>query len=91
MKNAGATVAYNDFLACDRFEREEELARINLPCLILCGSEDKLTPPKLSKALNDAIKGSIMKILPGAGHMVMIERHRELNEAVREFILEIGP
>ncbi|MDP6178560.1 MAG: alpha/beta hydrolase [Desulfatiglandales bacterium] len=87
MKHAGSTVVHNDFLACNRFDRQEGLAQIDLPCLILCGSEDKLTPPKLSKALNQGINGSTLKILQGAGHMIMIERHRELDKAVQDFIL----
>jgi pimeloyl-ACP methyl ester carboxylesterase len=91
MKHTGSTVVHNDFLACDRFDRQEGLAQIDLPCLILCGREDKLTPPKLSKALNQGINGSTLKILQGAGHMIMIERHRELNEAVQDFIRGIHP
>lgn len=87
MKAAGSTAVYNDFLACDQFDSRKDLARINLPCLIICGAEDKLTPPKLSKALNEGVKGSIFKLVPDAGHMVMIEAHGELGGSVREFIL----
>lgn len=87
MKEAGGPVVYNDFLACDQFDGSEGLTHINLPCLILCGSEDKLTPPELSEALNESIKGSILKIVPDAGHMVMVERPRAVNERVQEFIL----
>ncbi len=87
MKETGSKVVYNDFLACDEFDNGEGLIHINLPCLILCGSLDKLTPPKLSKALNEGIKGSILRIVPDAGHIVMIERHTELNESVRAFVL----
>lgn len=91
MKEAGGSVVYNDFLACDQFDGKRGLTHMNVPCLILCGSEDKLTPPELSEALNEAIKGSILKIVPDAGHMVMIERPRELNEGVQEFILGTRP
>lgn len=89
MKASGSRVVYNDFLACDRFDRRQSLAQIHLPCLVLCGSEDKLTLPKLSEALKEGIEGSELKVVPHAGHTVMIERYQEMNEAVREFVLGI--
>jgi len=89
MIGAGSRVVYNDFLACDRFNSQEELAQIHLPCLVLCGREDKLTPPELSEALEEAIEGGMLRIVADAGHMVMIERYREVSEAVQEFILGI--
>lgn len=89
MKASGSKVVYNDFLACDRFDTRQELAQIHLPCLVLCGREDKLAPTKLSEALRKGIEGSVLKMVPHAGHMVMIERYREMNQAVQEFILGI--
>ena len=89
MKAPGSKVVYNDFLACDRFDRRQALSQIHLPCLVLCGSEDKLTPPKLSETLKEGIEGSVLKVVPHAGHTVMIERYQEINEAVQEFVLGI--
>ena len=86
MISTGSNVVYNDFLACDRFDSRQVLAQIHLPCLVLCGDKDKLTPPRLSEALKESIEGSILKIIPGAGHMVMIERYGEMNEAVQDFV-----
>ena len=89
MKASGSRVVYNDFLVCDRFDTRQELAQIHLPCLVLCGSEDRLAPPKLSEALRKGIEGSVLRMVPHAGHMVMIERYKEMNQAVQEFILGI--
>lgn len=87
MKAAGGEVVYKDFCACDRFDVRDQIGAITLPALILCGSEDKLTPPSLSKKLHEAIPGSRMEIIPGAGHMVMIEKHRAFNDHVLDFVL----
>ena len=87
MKEAGSSVVYGDFSACNRFDVRNEVGGIKLPCLILCGDEDKLTPPSLSKKLHEAIDGSRLRILPAAGHMVMIENHRAFNDYVLDFIL----
>jgi pimeloyl-ACP methyl ester carboxylesterase len=86
MKASGSSVVYKDFVACDRFDSRQELAQIHLPCLVLCGGKDNLTPLKLSEALKESIEGSILKMIPDAGHMVMIERYLEMNEAVQDFV-----
>jgi len=87
MKKAGSSVVYGDFSACNRFDVRNEVGAIKLPCLILCGAEDKLTPPSLSKKLHESIEGSRLEILPAAGHMVMIENHKAFNDCVLDFIL----
>ncbi len=87
MKEAGSSVVYGDFSACNRFDVRNEVGAIKLPCLILCGDEDKLTPPALSKKLNESIEGSRLEIVPSAGHMVMIENYKAFNDCVLDFIL----
>jgi len=67
MKEAGSSVVYGDFLACNRFDVRNEVGAIKLPCLILCGDQDKLAPPSLSKKLNESIEGSRLEIVPDAG------------------------
>jgi len=79
-------VLYGDFLACDRFDTMNEVARIDLPTLILCGEEDQLSPVKYSEFLHRRIRGSRMNILPNAGHMVMMESPQAFNEKIGEFI-----
>jgi len=79
-------VLYGDFLACDRFDIMNEVEKIDLPTLVLCGEEDQLTPVKYSEFLHSHIKYSKIEILPNAGHMVMIESPQAFNEKIREFI-----
>ena len=83
-------ILYGDFLACDRFDLMNEVEKINLPTLIICGNEDELTPVKYSQFLHSRMKGSRLEILPGAGHMVMMESGGAFNEKVGEFITR-GP
>jgi len=79
-------ILYGDFLACDRFDLMKEVEKIDLPTLVLCGDEDKLTPVKYSQFLQSRIKGSKLEILPHAGHMVMIESAGAFNKKIGEFI-----
>ncbi len=81
-------VLYGDFLACDRFNVMDEVEKIALPTLIICGEDDQLTTPKYSQFLHDRIRGSRLQVIPNAGHMVMMESPDAFNERVRKFILE---
>ena len=83
-------VLYGDFLACDRFDRMNEVGKIVLPTLILCGDDDQLTPVKYSQFLNSRIEGSKLEVLSNAGHMVMMEAAQPFNERVREFIEDLS-
>jgi pimeloyl-ACP methyl ester carboxylesterase len=89
MKEAGPKVVHDDFLACDRFDRRKDLEKIDLPCLIICGEKDMLTPPSLSKGLHESIRGSMLKILPSVGHFAMIENYKAFNQSIRDFILAV--
>ncbi len=84
----GADVIYRDFRACDRFDIMDSVGSLKTPTLIVCGSNDSLTPPKYSRYLNRAIQGSRLVLVPYAGHMVMIEKPQEVNRAIREFVSE---
>jgi pimeloyl-ACP methyl ester carboxylesterase len=79
-------ILFGDFLACDRFDIMNEVEKINLPTLILCGEEDELTPVKYSQFLQNRIKASKLEVLPHAGHMVMMESAKTFNEKIGEFI-----
>lgn len=79
-------VVYNDFLACDRFDAMDSVASLAVPTLILCGTEDRLTPPKYSSYLNQAIPASTLVLVKGAGHMAMMERPGRVNKAIEGFV-----
>ncbi len=81
-------VLYGDFLACDRFDLMNQVEKITLPTLVLCGEDDQLAPVKYSQFLSSRIKGSKLKVLPNAGHMAMLEAPQAFNESIKEFILE---
>ncbi len=85
-KETRPTVLHGDFLACNDFNAGERLAEIKQPTMILCGTEDKMTPFKYSQALHEEIAGSKLVEIEGAGHMVMLEKSREVAEALEDFI-----
>jgi pimeloyl-ACP methyl ester carboxylesterase len=86
---ANPKVVYGDFEACDKFDMMDQVSNIRVKTLIICGSDDLLTPVKYSKYLNDKIPGSILKIIEGSGHMVMIEKPEEFNSILNDFIYSL--
>nr|WP_280842907.1 alpha/beta fold hydrolase [Pararoseomonas baculiformis] len=47
--------------------------RIAAPTLILVGSEDRVNPPDVSRALADAIPGAALQVQEGVGHLAKLE------------------
>lgn len=86
MMKCTAEVIYSDFYACDRFNAMNDLNRINTASLIICGTEDLLTPPKYSMYLKENIKGSELILVKDTGHMVMMEKPNEVNKAIIKFL-----
>ena len=86
MMKCRAEVIYRDFSACDHFNATNALNTINTPALIVCGTDDILTPPKYSRYLHESIKGSELVLIKDAGHMVMLEKPEEVNKAILKFV-----
>jgi pimeloyl-ACP methyl ester carboxylesterase len=51
----------------------EAAARIRCPTLFLLGAEDRMTPAAKGKAFAEHLAGARVTVLPGVGHMMMIE------------------
>ena len=85
MAAANIEALYNDLVACDKMDLTDKVKKVNLPSLIMCGEEDKMTPPQLSQDIAANIKGSKTCFIKGAGHMVMMERPEEFNNALITF------
>ncbi|KXH70980.1 MAG: hypothetical protein AM326_12120 [Candidatus Thorarchaeota archaeon SMTZ-45] len=79
-----------DFELCDKFDIMEEVKGIKKPTLILVGEGDVMTPVKYSQYLKDKIEGSIMQVIEGAGHSVMLEQFGVFNELVANWVKRIN-
>ncbi|MBD8892773.1 3-oxoadipate enol-lactonase [Roseibium litorale] len=66
----------------------EETAKLTLPVLALCGTEDGATPPELVEATAKLIKGARYVPIQGAGHLPCIEAPDALVQALTDFLKE---
>jgi pimeloyl-ACP methyl ester carboxylesterase len=51
--------------------RDEELAALDLPALLIWGEDDPFIPVEVAERLNDLLPGSTLALLPGCSHFVM--------------------
>ncbi|HRJ58956.1 MAG TPA: alpha/beta hydrolase [Anaerolineales bacterium] len=75
-----------DFTACNQFDVTDQLSRIQVPTLILCGAEDRMTPLKLSQTLKDRIPNSELHILEKTGHMLTLEQPETIASLLGDFL-----
>jgi pimeloyl-ACP methyl ester carboxylesterase len=77
---------HSDLAACDAFDVMARVGELRLPALVVCGTDDRLTPPKYAAFLAERIAGARLVLVPGAGHLVMLERPDEVAAALADFL-----
>lgn len=56
------------------------------PVLVLCGDEDRTTPPEQSARVAEGLQGARLELLPGTGHYPFADALEPTVHAVREFL-----
>lgn len=74
-----------DFVACNQFDVMAQISQIQLPCLIVVGTLDVLTPEKYSQYLHDQIKDSELVLVKDTGHLLPWEASEHFNQMIAEF------
>jgi pimeloyl-ACP methyl ester carboxylesterase len=74
-------------LAHDKTEALQILGRV--PVTVVAGEQDRLIPPRLGAEIATAIPGCRMAMVPGAGHLVMLERPDVVNDAILGLLAEV--
>ncbi len=87
MLDVAPQTIHDDFAACNTFDVMERLGEIHCPTLVICGTEDHLTPPKYAQYLADRIAGAELRPIEGAGHMVMIEKPDRVAELIQSALV----
>jgi pimeloyl-ACP methyl ester carboxylesterase len=87
--DAGPAVQLNDSLCCDKFDIMDRVYQIRVPTLIICGSEDQMTPPKYSSYLASKIEGAKLVIIDGGTHLAFAETPEAVNRAIEQFLNEL--
>jgi len=70
-------------------QRLETLAELgDVPAAVLVGDRDRLTPPPCAESIAEALPGTELTVLPGAGHMLILERPAEVSAALATLVTQ---
>ena len=69
-----------------RFDVAADLGRITAPTCIVSAELDLLKPPRYGEILHRGIPGSEFHLVPGAGHVVVLEKAAEVNTLILGFL-----
>jgi pimeloyl-ACP methyl ester carboxylesterase len=70
----------------ERQDYRGKLGICKVPALVIGAAEDMAMPPEESRQLAAEIPGSVLHLIPEAGHMVMLEQPEAVNRLLQEFM-----
>lgn len=86
-EHAQSGVLGRDLAACNDYKTAlDAAAKVTCPVLLLLGEIDRMTPPPAARELAARIADSRMVVLPGTGHMMMIEQPDRTLDALAEAV-----
>jgi pimeloyl-ACP methyl ester carboxylesterase len=80
------TVLHADLTACDGFDVMARLESIDSPALVVVGEDDRMTPVKYARFLAEHLRRARLEIIPGAGHMVMLEQPAAFEQVLADWL-----
>ncbi len=70
----------------DRPDMTEDMQHLKKPVLLICGSEDTITPPAVMESMETMLPQGRLLIVSEAGHLVPLEAPAVFHEAVCSFL-----
>ena len=80
------TFARQQHAILERRAQYETLASLNVPLLIVCGVNDKLTPPNLSQEMANLAPHADLRLLPDVGHLATLEAADASRDALDDLL-----
>jgi pimeloyl-ACP methyl ester carboxylesterase len=91
MESTSAKGAVAGLLAMrDRADYTEKIDALNVPALVVGAELDLAVPPEHARALAAGLPDAKLEIIPGAGHMVNLEKPVPFNQVLLEFLARFG-
>jgi pimeloyl-ACP methyl ester carboxylesterase len=70
----------------ERADSRPMLGSIRVPTIVICGRDDKLTPPARAEEMAGGIPGADLLVVAGAGHLAPMERPFAVTRALRGWL-----
>jgi pimeloyl-ACP methyl ester carboxylesterase len=90
LQRARPGVAHADLTACNTYPGAAAVAAgVAVPILLLLGEQDLMTKPSAATPIATAADDATTVIVPGAGHLLPVERPEAVNDALLEFLASV--
>jgi pimeloyl-ACP methyl ester carboxylesterase len=73
-----------------RPDSHDDLARVTVPTLVMCGRQDPVTPVPDHEAMAARVKGSRLEIIEHCGHLSTIEQPAAVNRLLLDWLQQTG-
>jgi pimeloyl-ACP methyl ester carboxylesterase len=70
----------------ERPDHRSAMQALSIPALVVCGRQDKVTPPELSQDAAQTIPGARLQWLEDSGHLVPLERPEVLAQELLQWL-----
>jgi pimeloyl-ACP methyl ester carboxylesterase len=90
LNDSAAGVLAADLAACDAWQGGD-FGAMRCPALVLVGSGDRMAPPKLGRALAEALPGAELRVVERVGHMLQVEAPRTVALALADWLGRLPP
>lgn len=70
-----------------RDDQQSTLMELDIPVLIMCGSEDKLCSLEKHELMHNIINDSKLEVVMGAGHMPTLEQPQKTTEVIKSWLM----
>jgi 2-hydroxymuconate-semialdehyde hydrolase len=67
-------------------DREDALAKLDIPTMVIWGEDDPFLPSELGERLGEAIPMSMTALLPGCSHFVTEDAWQTVDQLINEFL-----
>lgn len=74
-----------------RPDSHDDLARITVPTLVMCGQQDPVTPVADHQAMAARVAGARLAFIPQCGHLSTIEQPEAVNGVLEPWLLATDP
>jgi len=74
-----------------RPDARAHLPGLRCPVLVMCGEQDRLTPPECSREIAALVPHAVLRWVPDCGHMLTLEKPRFVNAVLADWLQQFVP